>query len=45
EDVKEQALARLRTFHKRLAADVMARTKPELERLVGVYRDVSLIFL
>lgn len=45
EDVKEQALARLRTFHKRLAADVMARTKPELERLVGVYRDVLLIFL
>ena len=44
-DVQEQALARLHVFHKKLAADVMARTKPELERLLGVYRDVLLVFL
>lgn len=44
EDVKERALARLRSFHKQLASEVMARTKPELERLLGVYRDVLLLF-
>ena len=44
DDVQERALSRLRSFHKTLSAEVMARTKPELERLLGVYRDVLLVF-
>lgn len=44
-DVKDRAVGRLQSFHKKLAADVLARTKPELERLLGVYRDILLVFL
>ncbi len=45
DDIMQGAVTRLQKFHKKLAADVFARSKPELERLLAVYRDVLLVFL
>ncbi|HJL04917.1 MAG TPA: hypothetical protein RMH85_28960 [Polyangiaceae bacterium LLY-WYZ-15_(1-7)] len=42
---REQAIDRIQRFEKKLAADVLARSRPELERLLGLYRDVLLVFL
>ncbi len=39
------ALSRLQRMEKKLASDVLARTRPELERLLVTYRDVLLVFL
>ncbi|MAQ18654.1 MAG: hypothetical protein CMN30_28145 [Sandaracinus sp.] len=43
--VKAGALERLERIEKMLAADVLARSRPELERLLHVYRDVILVYL
>ncbi|MEM7609138.1 MAG: hypothetical protein AAF411_27630, partial [Myxococcota bacterium] len=45
DEVLTRAKERLGRFHKSLAADVLARNKPELERLLAVYRDILVVFL
>ena len=44
-EAKTQALERWRGFERRLQGDVLARSRPELERLLAVYADVLLAFL
>ena len=45
EDVRTTALERLTRFEKHIANDVLLRSRPELERLLLVYRDAILVFL
>ncbi|MBO6936240.1 MAG: hypothetical protein JJ863_14795 [Deltaproteobacteria bacterium] len=45
ERVRAEALERLERIEKMLAADVLARSRPELERLLLVYRDTILVWL
>jgi hypothetical protein len=45
ERVRTEALERLERIEKMLAADVLARSRPELERLLLVYRDTILVWL
>ncbi len=45
ERVRTEALERLERMEKMLAADVLARSRPELERLLLVYRDTILVWL
>jgi len=45
ERVRSEALERLERMEKMLAADVLARSRPELERLLLVYRDTILVWL
>ena len=45
EHVRTEAVERLERIEKKLAADVLARSRPELERLLMVYRDVILVYL
>lgn len=40
EEVRERAIERLNTFTRQLCADFLSRSTPELERLLGIYRDV-----
>ncbi|MEM1416943.1 MAG: hypothetical protein AAGH15_18745 [Myxococcota bacterium] len=44
-ETKAQAVERWRGFERRLQSDVLARSRPELERLLAVYSDVLLAFL
>ena len=43
--VQKLAMERLSRYKKQLAGDVLAHSRPELERLLVVYRDVLLVFL
>jgi len=43
--VMQQAVAKLRQFEKKLAGDVLARSRPELEALLQVFREVLVVFL
>ncbi|MEZ4248761.1 MAG: hypothetical protein R3B99_11025 [Polyangiales bacterium] len=43
--VKQQAADLLSRVEKKLAADVLARSRPDIERLLLIYRDVLLVFL
>lgn len=43
--VQKLAMERLSRFERKLAADVLSHSRPELERLLGVYRDALLVFL
>ncbi|MCA9575583.1 MAG: hypothetical protein H6726_21975 [Sandaracinaceae bacterium] len=45
EKVKADAVERLHRFSKMLVSETLARSRPELERLLMVYRDVLLVFL
>jgi hypothetical protein len=45
EKVKLDAIDRLQRFSKMLMSETLARSRPELERLLMVYRDVLLVFL
>ncbi|MEO0321568.1 MAG: hypothetical protein AAF447_01290 [Myxococcota bacterium] len=44
-EARTQALERWRSFERRIQGDVLARSRPELERLLAVYSDVLLAFL
>ncbi len=44
-EIYEAAVQQLLQFQKRLVNAVLSRSKPELERLLHVYRDVLLVFL
>ena len=43
--IQTAAVERLERFEKQLAGEVLARSRPELERLLKVYRDVILVYL
>lgn len=43
--VQADAIERLQRFSKMLVSETLARSRPELERLLMVYRDVLLVFL
>lgn len=43
--IANRAIERLTRFQRGLATDVFARTKPELERLLSVFREVLIVFL
>lgn len=43
--VMTDAIERLQRFEKMLVSETLARSRPELERLLMVYRDVLLVFL
>ncbi|MCB9600972.1 MAG: hypothetical protein H6720_11565 [Sandaracinus sp.] len=43
--VKQQAADMLSRVEKKLAADVLARSRPDIERLLLIFRDVLLVFL
>ncbi len=43
--VQADAVERLQRFSKMLVSETLARSRPELERLLMVYRDVLLVFL
>jgi hypothetical protein len=45
EQVMTEAIERLQRFSKMLVSETLARSRPELERLLMVYRDVLLVFL
>ncbi|MBZ0117840.1 MAG: hypothetical protein K8H88_12635, partial [Sandaracinaceae bacterium] len=40
EDVRARAVDRLQAFTRQLCTDFLSRTTPELERLLGIYREV-----
>ncbi|MCB9593549.1 MAG: hypothetical protein H6719_12515 [Sandaracinaceae bacterium] len=40
EEIRERALDQWHTYTRRLRTDFLSRTTPELERLLGIYRDV-----